>query len=897
MSDITDLVVEIEKNKADVLWLEGVLDHHLSRQDGDLPPDEKEISARIIDAVRSQIDDRRQFIFEEELDQNKSHLPWLEQTLMDFQEELTKLPSSRTGWRSTLEGNCDTLRGKIGSYRHLAYQEELEKRKYDLEWMEKTLTDFQEELNRLSSDWTDRRRMLEALCYQLTVEIELYQRNRPYIIAMKQDIRRGTMDFGIEDASLSHNFDLSRFEERVADLLKWSKNSRLRQRYMAPYFVVIQSRGMGKTKLLYEYMKKKKTEKETDPDVVAVKLLLCVDPDIFDNVRTDVHQKFAVPQLFPTTETRDEFLNQLDDIVANEARTKKPVVLLVDEAQKLLGWNRWGGNGAFYFRCFRQWLRLHDRTVVAVFAGTTTKLTNFYEERRSTTFARDVEIYFTEEGEALYEPFFELTTSGACKKEGSDKYEKDEDWDTDFVRSIPYGRPLFHIMKMHGQLDTDKLEGIKKQMQFYDYDLQDTPVAWLSVLSKRVQMGQSPPSMVSSLVEHGYANLAHFQYLPDAREGAIVRLCHFPDPVLARAAMQIMNNEQGSGHCEEWPGHARTLFSSGLCTPDKGGVGEIAAALYMLFCGDEIRKAKDPTFKAFAIPLQEWLDGMGAIPIMRRREAHEEGKSVSFIQFCRSYLRLNPGEIAKQGDFLEELHQAAYGIYLYPGAAACDILASVCCCSPSSRADLKHKSEDISPSSAKTAMEVDSSEEVNGGGTVQSKTFEALLVSVEHCQVFSCSEMGLALVNMIIQLLKAGLDRGVCLLILVGLMDDGHFSVEKVFASLEKILEGTEPELVEGLKSSSVSCYVVIVKSDDKFCIGDMLQMTTRPGGEQAESYASHFALQWLEEGGEMDHILRSGKLRKSNREYDRGLNRTLALAEALSGPPKGGQAESEDGR
>jgi hypothetical protein len=50
------------------------------------------------------------------------------------------------------------------------------------------------------------------------------------------------------------------FEERVGALLKWKDNDQTRRKYLSPYLVVIQSSGMGKTKLLYEY--KKMLEKE-----------------------------------------------------------------------------------------------------------------------------------------------------------------------------------------------------------------------------------------------------------------------------------------------------------------------------------------------------------------------------------------------------------------------------------------------------------------------------------------------------------------------------------------------------------------------------------------------------------------------------------------------------------
>jgi hypothetical protein len=412
--------------------------------------------------------------------------------------------------------------------------------------------------------------------------------------------------------------------------------------------------------------------------------------------------------------------------------------------------------------------------------------------------------------------------------------------------------------------------------------------------------------------------LTHFQTLPDQKQGAIVQHCHFPDPVLACAAMQIMNEVQQGEPVNQvpaavWASRAMTLFSSGLCTPEKGDIGEIAAALYMLFCGDEIRKAKDPSLKTFSIPLQEWLEGMDATPIMRGGETHEKGKSVSFIQFCRSYIRLNPGQVATEVNFLEELHRGAYGIYMYPGAVACDLLAAVSCDS-SSAVDLKRKAEDASLSSKDSEMEEECSEvgvvaaaqsknfevsskdsemevecsEVGVVAAAQAKNFEALLVSVKNRQEFSCTDMGQALVTMIDQLLDAGLDRGVCLLILVGLTFDQHFSPDNVADSKAKVFSQIMLELEDKLQNTFISCYVVIVKKDDKYGIGEMLQCTTCPGGEHAEIYASHFSLVKLAEEKEVHKLLRSGKLRKPDKTKDEGLSYASRLLEALRGsPPK----------
>ena len=60
--------------------------------------------------------------------------------------------------------------------------------------------------------------------------------------------------FGM-DAPLKHTFDTTRFHARILALFDWHNNAKETKTYMAPYFPLIQSSGMGKTKLLYEFRK------------------------------------------------------------------------------------------------------------------------------------------------------------------------------------------------------------------------------------------------------------------------------------------------------------------------------------------------------------------------------------------------------------------------------------------------------------------------------------------------------------------------------------------------------------------------------------------------------------------------------------------------------------------
>jgi hypothetical protein len=743
-------------------------------------------------------------------------------------------------------------------------------KKEDLIWMENELEQFQLLLGSVSGD---QRNTIQLRCEMLKDYISKYTMLHSEPTSSRIQPVRAKIDLGIQDSILSHLLDLRNFEKRVDKLVEWRDDQRERNIYLAPYLVLIQSSGMGKTKLMYEYMQEKIRTGEDDPNtkIGDVKLLLCLQGT--PNVEGGIHEELQVPTSAETAhKARDLLIEKLDGILKVNTKPGKTVVLLVDEAQHLVT-KSWDGSEigdvGFYFRCFRCWLQRKDRNVVAVFAGTTSKLTNFFEEKLSSSHSRGLGDYHADVGKKLYEPFFELTTSGAGKKD--DPYDiEDEDKNTDFLRSIPFGRPLFHVLKKKKLLDGTTLERIKERLQLKPH-LENTHASWLSVLSVRVQMGQTTAPMVSSLVAHGYANLTHFQFLPEQGEGVIVQHCHFPDPVLAHAAMTIMDEDHKKMK-KTWSQRAMTIFSRGLCTSEKGDFGEIAAALYMLFSGDSIRKEIDPNLKTFAVPLQEWLNKMEATPIIRNGgSTHEEGKTVSFIQFCRSYIRMDAGKIALQGTFLDELHQAAYGIYLHPGAEACDILAAVSC-NPSTEC----------------AMEIDSpneDEKVTGG---QKTSCQALLVSVKNRKEFTLTMMGKAISEMMKQLLGTG---GVCLLILLGLDNaDGPLTEDGAAIVAAQINLQLKPQNTRSLQNkqrssdgSSISSYVVIVKEEDEYGVGTMLRCPASPGGERAEIYSSHFALENLVRRKEKVAAVLRASLRSSDMENDEVLQYTTELWEARS--------------
>lgn len=66
--------------------------------------------------------------------------------------------------------------------------------------------------------------------------------------------RMVSVGYGITGTTLTHNFDLHRFQEQHVDNVfqEYSVNP---QNYVGPYFCFVQSSGMGKTKIMAEYRK------------------------------------------------------------------------------------------------------------------------------------------------------------------------------------------------------------------------------------------------------------------------------------------------------------------------------------------------------------------------------------------------------------------------------------------------------------------------------------------------------------------------------------------------------------------------------------------------------------------------------------------------------------------
>jgi hypothetical protein len=81
------------------------------------------------------------------------------------------------------------------------------------------------------------------------VDIESLREKLDILFAFS-DTRLVPVDYEISDSKLSHDADLKALLERVDETFAWYNPGP--RTYVAPYFPMIQSSGMGKTKLLHE---------------------------------------------------------------------------------------------------------------------------------------------------------------------------------------------------------------------------------------------------------------------------------------------------------------------------------------------------------------------------------------------------------------------------------------------------------------------------------------------------------------------------------------------------------------------------------------------------------------------------------------------------------------------
>ena len=422
--------------------------------------------------------------------------------------------------------------------------------------------------------------------------------------------------------------------------------------------------------------------------------------------------------------------------------------MLFDEAQGLMVGTQGlmvgtdiGGNRSLLFRRIRWWLReRRKKEVVAVFAGTTAELSNFFPvdppmaqvSRAPKLSYKNYEEGDSDKGKKLYAPFFALNTIGCLRKAVAPPTSL-----TEFERAALYGRPLFAHYQQSGTLMNEVVGIIQRLLLSSGSDYAEDPAACLSVLGSRVQMGVLDSFEVSTkLVSSGYACLVGFTQMK--RGPAKARVSFMPDPVCASLAMALMAEswerpteklqqlEFKSRKKSFWVQQAKMAFSSGLCHPEKDDIGEIFSALYMLFCGDILRQKQDPKLQAFSVPLEDWFDllkrgGSEKLHLPRGADAQQHSMAtraakkravskstratttsastralgstelpvqpdqtieltISFIQVCRSYFRSNSYCEPKM---LEYMYKSCTALYTYPYCKAIGKAAAIRVCKSS----------------------------------------------------------------------------------------------------------------------------------------------------------------------------------------------------------------------
>ena len=536
--------------------------------------------------------------------------------------------------------------------------------------------------------------------------------------------RMVSVGFKIQDTELSHTVDLDCFAEKVEKLFKWwDEKDDDPNKLVGPYLCFVQSSGMGKTKLMYEYRKLNKPPGEIednqtqDFDKVVAQLILPTNIDLGKEEEQEEglfdHQLALDEAIDEIPESENDALKKAAEKVYEklDAITRmllghKKIVLLFDECHRLL--KKEFKCEAFLFRCIRVWLReerLNGPRVVAVFAGTNSRLNNFFVQSDgqlkrkaapSREHERDVGNY-DPKGSRPNPPFFQMTTIGSCLALLHD----DEDAGlTEYARSVYYGRPLFALMARTGEdILNRNLPMVLSRMLLSSKNWEDNRNAWINLLSTRVQMGQTTMAVTSDLVAKAYANLTGY-----FEETNSAQLAYLPDPVCGRLSMCMMDenftcrlpdtNTLVTGQKKKWwTEQLQKIFSSGIVSPEKGDFGEVMVALYMLFCADLLREKSNErgndidnkdkekymiqqAYTQFSVSLHDFLLALKA----GRDELSETGKackvSVGFVQVCRNSLRsyCDSWEALADTDFLKFVYESGTAFYVCPGCPVIDLV-------------------------------------------------------------------------------------------------------------------------------------------------------------------------------------------------------------------------------
>jgi len=713
-------------------------------------------------------------------------------------------------------------------------------------------------------------------------------------ISKQEDSRLDSLMDGVPNTTRTNDFDLKNLLGRVEELFSWYQSNEKKE--VAPYFPIVQSSGTGKTKLVYDL---KRVLVDTI-DVILISSVTRIDTEI-------KHYDFELEQSLFQDAERDS--NRLKTICLNlnQILDKKLIqwekekrILVFDEAQNLAS-----ANGGFLVRCLRWYLRRKRQNVqtVAILLGTSGSIADLFPETDEVTLVsrvgspkRDDPRYHSS-GSLLFPPFIDLWTVGSLASRitfGGNA--------TDYEKAIPYGRPLFARMLVSSNITINDTEvEADASISEADHtrilhkllispesgeDLSANKLAHLSVLATRVQLGGVPVNVVSTLVARGYSHLIYFRQ--NGQFGDCAHFAQLPDPVCARLSMAMMEENFAQTALAEtqrrgvepnrippvvgpfygvakakWVDYLGSLLSLNLCRPPRGDLGETLSALYMLFCGDELRFEADRSFQTFSISLERWLqklnpsahegndmstkplfsserttdgedvmsietlvdgrpgeykDSENGIEDMQTHDAsvpkgkftmsdNSSSASISFIQFCRNHLRLDPPNMFNQ-DLLAQLYYSGTIMYPHEYYEAVDAIGSV---------------------------------KVEG-------RFYPLVVSIKTMAKPPDLK---AVVSMISLLRSAKVTSAICILLMLDPDKDRpiHFRQPVRRSNRQSFLEGKESDhqLALDALNSPVSAIgtkyvarIIPIPKDDKYGISTLAASFTRCGNERAEIFQSH---------------------------------------------------------
>ena len=170
---------------------------------------------------------------------------------------------------------------------------------------------------------------------------------------------------------------------------------------------------------------------------------------------------------------------------------------------------------------------------------------------------------------------------------------------SEYARSMYYGSPLFAEMAKARILDSNISIALRRMLlleeHFPKWDENCTTL--INILFTRIPMGQTN---VTEIVANGFAHLSGWSVRSNS-----YKLAYLPDPVYARLAMCIMDEDFTCELPPTWNAAAapikgkdkrwwieklKEIFCTGVVRPEKGNFGEVAVGLYMLFCADVLRK-------------------------------------------------------------------------------------------------------------------------------------------------------------------------------------------------------------------------------------------------------------------------------------------------------------------